>query len=241
MKKYEVILLDLDDTLIDNLENVRYAYQKMMEFMNQEYTEEGFQKWYNLDKQFWIDFSNQQIEVPLEYKANHDDFVRYVRSLRYMLYFDNKISLQKAFEINELFLTSLNELVVPVENAKEVLEYLHSKYKLVIATNGPTSAVKSKLGKIECLDFIDTIFSADMTIQTITKPNKKYFEELEEFIDFHDLKKILIIGDSLRSEVQGGMNAGIDSVWFNRFQEKLPSNYKPTYVVEKLIDLKNIL
>lgn len=241
MKKYEVILLDLDDTLIDNLENVRYAYQKMMEFMDSEYTEEGFQKWYNLDKQFWIDFSNQQIEVPLEYKANHDDFVKYVRSLRYMLYFDNKISLQKAFEINELFLTSLNELVVPVESAKEILEYLHSKYRLVIATNGPTSAVKSKLEKIGCLNFIDTIFSADMTVQTITKPNKKYFEELESFINFQDLEKMLIIGDSLRSEVQGGMNAGIDSVWFNRFHEKLPNNYKPTYIVEKLIDLKNIL
>lgn len=241
MKKYEVILLDLDDTLIDNLENVRYAYQKMVEFMNSEYTEEGFQRWYNLDKQYWIDFSNQKIDVPLEYKSNHDDFVKYVRSMRYMIYFNNEISLQKAFEINDLFIESLNELVVPIENAKEILEYLHTKYRLVIATNGPTSAVESKLGKIGCLNFIDTIFSADMTVQTITKPNKKYFEELEDFIDFHNLEEMLIIGDSLRSEVQGGMNAGIDSVWFNRFHENLPNNYKPTYTIEKLVDLKNII
>ena len=40
MKKYEIILLDLDDTLIDNLENVRYAYRKMVEFMDEKYTEE---------------------------------------------------------------------------------------------------------------------------------------------------------------------------------------------------------
>ena len=63
MKKYEIILLDLDDTLIDNLENVRYAYRKMVEFMDEKYTEEGFNRWYNLDKQFWIDFSNQKIEI----------------------------------------------------------------------------------------------------------------------------------------------------------------------------------
>ncbi len=241
MKKYEVILFDLDDTLIDNLENVRYAYRKMVEFMDEKYTEEGFQKWYNLDKQFWIDFSNQQIEVPLEYRSNHDDFVKYVRSLRYVLYFDNKIPLEKAFEINELFLESLNELVIPVEGAKEILEYLHSNYRLVVATNGPTSAVESKLKKIDCLDFIDSIFSADMTKNTVTKPDIKYFDELLEFIHFQDKEKLLIVGDSLRSEVQGGMNSGIDSVWFNRLQEKLPSQYKPTYIIEDLIDLKNII
>ncbi len=241
MKKYEIILLDLDDTLIDNLENVRYAYRKMVEFMDEKYTEEGFNRWYNLDKQFWIDFSNQKIEVPLEYKSNHDDFVKYVRSLRYMIYFDNQISLEKAFEINDLFLDSLNELVVPVEGAKEILEYLHSKYRLVIATNGPTNAVESKLKKIGCLNQIDSIFSADMTKNTVTKPDNKYFDELLEFINFHDRKKILIIGDSLRSEVQGGMNSGIDSIWFNRFQKQLPNNYAPTYIVEKLIEIKNII
>ncbi len=241
MRKYEVILLDLDDTLIDNLENVRYAYRKMVEFMKEEYSEEGFQKWYNLDKQFWIDFSNKKIEVPIELHSNHDEFVRYVRSLRYILYFDHKIDLQTAYEINDLFLESLNELVVPVEGAKEILEYLHSKYRLVIATNGPTSAVESKLSKIGCLDFIDSIFSADMTKNTVTKPDKKYFDELEDFINFHEKEKMLIIGDSLRSEVQGGMNTGIDSVWFNRFQENIQNKYSPTYIIEQLIELKNIL
>ena len=45
MSKYEVILFDLDDTLIDNAENVRYAYTKMVESVGEHYTEEGFKKW----------------------------------------------------------------------------------------------------------------------------------------------------------------------------------------------------
>lgn len=241
MNKYEVILLDLDDTLIDNLENVKYAYKKMVEFVGKEYSEKGFNRWYNLDKQYWIDFSNQKLNVPLEYKSNHDDYVKYVRSLRYMLYFNNEITLQTAFEINDLYLESLNELIIPVEGAKEILEYLHSKYKLVIATNGPTSAVESKLKKIGCLEFIDTIFSADMTVHEVTKPDKRYFEELEDFINCHNLEKLLIIGDSLHSEIQGGMNAGIDCIWFNRFHENLKEQYKPTHIIENLIELKNIL
>lgn len=202
MKKYEVILFDLDDTLIDNLENVCYAYRKMVESVGESYTEEGFRKWYDLDKQFWLDFYADKIIVPKEYQQPQELFVKYVRSLRYQMYFGGKITLEQAFEINDLFLKSLNEIVVPIEDAHQVLEYLHNKYKLVIATNGPTSAVESKLGKINCLDFIDNIFSADMTKQKVTKPKKEYFDELMEYINYHDKDKMLIVGDSLHSEVR---------------------------------------
>ena len=61
MNKYEVLLFDLDDTLIDNLENVRHAYTKMVESVREDYTEEGFKKWYDLDKKFWIDFHEKNL------------------------------------------------------------------------------------------------------------------------------------------------------------------------------------
>lgn len=241
MKKYEVLVFDLDDTLIDNLENVRYAYTKMVNYMNEDYTLEGFKKWYELDKKFWIDFHDNKIVVPDEYNTSQELFVKYVRSLRYQLYFDNKISLEKAFEINDLFLSSLKEVVVPIECAYETLEYLNQKYKIVIATNGPSSAAQTKLEKINCYKFIDSIFSADMTRKTVTKPKKDFFDELEEYLNFYEKDKMIIIGDSLRSEIEGGMNAGIDSIWYNPINESLPKKYAPTYIIKRLSDLKNIL
>lgn len=241
MKKYEVLLFDLDDTLIDNLENVRYAYTKMVNYMNEDYTLEGFKRWYELDKQFWIDFHNNKIMVPDEYNSSQELFVKYVRSLRYKLYFDNKISLGKAFEINDLFLSSLEEVVIPMDGAYETLKYLNQKYKIIIATNGPSSAAKTKLEKIGCYKFIDSIFSADMTSQTVTKPKKEFFDELEEYLNFYEKDKMLIIGDSLRYEIKGGMNAGIDSIWYNAKNEVLPKEYAPTYIIKRLSDLKDIL
>ena len=237
MKKYDVLLFDLDDTLIDNLENVRYAYTKMVESVGEHYSEEGFKKWYDLDKKFWIDFHEQKISVPKEYQNPQELFVQYIRSLRYQMYFEGKISLEKAFEINDLFLTSLNEIVIPIDGAYETLKYLHDKYRLVIATNGPNITVESKLGKIGCLDFIDTVFSADMTKKTVTKPSKEYFEELKEYLKFYNNRRMLIIGDSLRSEIQGGMNAGIDSCWLNRNNEELPEQYEPTMIINHLHQL----
>ena len=241
MNKYEVILFDLDDTLIDNLENVRYAFTKMVESVGESYTEESFRRWYDLDKKFWLDFHDNKINVPEEYQHPQELFVQYVRSLRYYMYFDGRITLEKAFEMNDLFLESLNEIVVPIEGAHEVLDYLHNKYKLIIATNGPTLAVKSKLGKINCLNFIDSIFSADMTRQTVTKPKKEYFDELMDYIEYYDKDKMLIVGDSLHSEVKGGMNSGIDSCWFNPSNEELPDEYKPTMIIDSLKKLTKVL
>lgn len=241
MKKYEVLLFDLDDTLIDNLENVRYAYTKMVNYMNEDYTLEGFKKWYELDKQFWIDFHNNKIVVPDEFNTSQELFVKYVRSLRYQLYFDNKISLEKAFEINDLFLSSLEEVVIPIDGSYETLEYLNKKYKIVIATNGPSVVAKTKLEKIGCYKFIDSIFSADMTSQTVTKPKKEFFDELEGYLNFYEKDKMLIIGDSLRYEIKGGMNAGIDSIWYNAKNEVLSKEYAPTYIIKRLSDLKDIL
>ena len=76
-----------------------------------------------------------------------------------------------------------------------------------------------------------------MTRQTVTKPSKEYFDELKEYLKFYDNNKMLIIGDSLRSEVQGGMNSGIDSCWLNRNNEDLPEQYKPTMVINNLKQL----
>ena len=158
-----------------------------------------------------------------------------------MLYFNNEISLDQAFEINEIFLDGLKEVVVGMEGVYDTLEYLSAKYMLVIATNGPTSAVETKLSKINCLQFVNNIFSADMTVKTLTKPSKEYFEKLKDYIKFYETKQMLIVGDSLNADVKGGMNSNIDSCWLNTFNEELEAEYQPTYIIKTLRELKKIL
>ncbi len=241
MKKYEYIIFDMDDTLIDNLENVRYAYRKMMDYKGLKYSDEGFLKWYDLDKQFWLDFSAGLISVSEEYKYDHDKFVQYVQSLRYIKYFNNEIDIYEAFKINDLFLNSLKEVVVEIVGARKVLNELSKKYKIVVATNGPRQAVYTKIDKIDCGDFVNYVFSADMTKNTVTKPDVKYFDEMMEFLDYYDKDKMLIVGDSLKTDIKGGMNFGIDSCWFNPNSEEMPIDYESTYIIENLEDILDIL
>ena len=241
MKKYEVILFDLDDTLIDNVENIRYAFKVITEKIGVPYKEENFIKWYEFDRQYWIDRNDGKIIIPDEYKYPREKMIMYVRSLRYHLFFKDKITLEESFKINKIYINSLNEKIVAVSGAYELLKYLHDKYKIVIATNGPSQAVYSKLSNINCLDFIDYIFSSDMTIKTASKPKKEFFEELMTYINYQDREKILIVGDSLYSDIKGGMNSDIDTCWFNKNKEELVDNYNPTMIIEELLELKDIL
>lgn len=239
MKKYELLIFDLDDTIIDNLENVKYAFMKMAGYLGKIYTEEKFEKWYEFDKKYWIDFYSGKLKIP--YDKNDSRYIPYVQSLRYKEFYKDEFDIDKAIQINEIYLKSLKEVVFPIEGIKETLEYLSEKYTLIIATNGPRQAVESKLTKIKCLDYIKETFSADMTKNKVGKPNVIYFEELLKHINYYNKEQILLIGDSLRDDIKGGMNAGIDTCWFNRKKEELSDEYKPTMIIKNIRELMDKL
>lgn len=237
--KYEVLIFDLDDTIIDNLENVKYAFKKMSEYLGKIYTEEKFEKWYEFDKKYWIDFYSGKLKIP--YDKNDSRYIPYVQSLRYKEFYKDEFDIDKALHINEIYLKSSKEVVFPIEGIKETLEYLSEKYTLIIATNGPRQAVEAKLTKIKCLDYIKGTFSADMTKNKVGKPNVIYFEELLKNINYFNKEQILLIGDSLRDDIKGGMNAGIDTCWFNRNKEELSDEYKPTMIIKDIRELMDKL
>ncbi len=243
MNKYKILIFDLDDTLIDNLENVRYAYTKMVESIGIEYSEDGFKKWYEVDKKFWKDWQDGLVEVPTHLKnetgKKGEEFLNWVRAQRVLIYFNNRVSLDKAIELNNLFMNSLTEVVIAIDGAYDILKYLKEKYYIVIATNGPSIATRDKLSKIKCFDYVDEILSADMF--GYMKPRREYFEAIQNLLKNYNNEEYLIIGDSLKSDVGFGMNCKFDSCWFNKNNEDLTEPYKPTMVIEKLKELKKIL
>lgn len=243
MNKYKVLIFDLDDTLIDNLENVRYAYTKMIESIGKEYCEDGFKKWYEIDKSFWKDWQDGLIELPTHLKnetgKKSERFLNWLRAQRVLIYFDNQVSLEKAIELNNLFMNSLTEVVVAIDGAYDILKYLKEKYYIIVATNGPKIATKDKLSKIKCLNLVNEVLSADMF--GYMKPRKEFFEAIQNLVKNYNNEEYLIIGDSLKSDVGFAMNCGFDSCWFNKNNEELTEQYKPTMVIKKLKELKKVL
>ena len=243
MNKYKIVIFDLDDTLIDNLENVKYAYTKMIETIGKKYSEDEFKKWYEIDKKFWKDWQDGLIELPSHLKnetgKKSEEFLNWVRAQRVLIYLDNRVSLNKAIELNNIFMKSLTEVVVAIDGAYDILKYLKEKYYIIVATNGPKIATNDKLSKINCLNFINEVLSADMF--GYMKPRKEFFEAIQNLLKNYNNEEYLIIGDSLKYDVGFAMNCHFDSCWFNKNNENLTEQYKPTMVIRELKELKELL
>lgn len=241
--KYKILIFDLDDTLIDNQENTKFAFAKMLSEKGIEYSEEKFATWRAIDTQFWLDRQDGKIEIPdnlrNETGKKSDEFLDWLRSQRVLLYFNNSITNREAIDLNTMYMHSLNEKVVPTKGARDVLEYLAKKYKIIVATNGPSVATEQKLKKIQCLQCISEVLSADMI--GYMKPRTEFFNAIEKRYADHTTSDYLIIGDSLKSDVGLGMNTGIDSCWLNRNNDELENSYTPTYVIKELGELKQLL
>jgi FMN phosphatase YigB (HAD superfamily) len=164
--KYKILIFDLDDTLIDNRESVKAAFKRLLDQETATYTEEAFERWYQIDKQFWIDWQDGLIDLPERLKhetgEKSKEFLDWVRSQRVLLCFGRSVSAERAVELNDIYMNALMEEVHAIDGAHETLEYLADRYKILIATNGPGIATRHKLEKINCENYITEILSADM-------------------------------------------------------------------------------
>ncbi len=123
-----------------------------------------------------------------------------------------------------------------VEGSKEILEYLKSaNYRLFILTNGGRGQ-QSKMEHSGIAEYFEKVFT------TITTGMKKPDLPLYQYVlaETHaELRKSLMIGDSLHSDIQGAKNCGMDSVFFNR--KKAVHKETPTYEIKHLEELRGIV
>lgn len=235
---YKTIIFDLDDTLTDNLENVRYAFKKVLEYKKEKYTEEKFSRFCEIDERTWADRAKGILITPYE-----DDKVKkaeWLRASRFIKYFgEENITYNEAVRVNNIYMNGMKEVVVPQEGAYELIKYLYDKkYKIVIATNGPIIPLKSKIEKLGIQKFIDTIFASEEV--GYMKPHFEYFEGLLKKAKVKNKDKILFVGDDLEKDIKGSIDYNIDVCWCN-YKNKTNNKYKINYEIYKLSELKNIL
>lgn len=237
LKKYRKLLFDLDNTLVDDDENRRYAIKQVLIEENKEISDKKLNEFIQLDNQFWKDRVARKIKDPYEFKTT-EERTQWIRAQRFIQYFPS-ISLEKAIEINNQYIEHLKEKVVPIKDATEMLEYLYKKgYEIYIITNSPTKVVKDKLNKINALNYIKETFSAEEAGRM--KPHDEFFKTFFHKINDNQTENMLIIGDELDKDIVGGIQNGIDVCWFN--PKKLSNTqYKTNYEIQELIELKNIL
>lgn len=225
MKK--IILIDLDNTLIDFNECARHSIIAAFNELGIPYTENVFETFICENVKIWKRLERGEITKP-QLRANRWNIILEKLGIDY----DGTI-------IEEMFENGVAKGAYAVDGAYELLEYLQGKYKLYIVSNGFRFVQESRL-KIGNFDkYIDDVFVSEDT--GIPKPAKEFFDYCFEKLKHPKKEEMILIGDSLTADISGGINYGLETIWFNKNNESLPENITPTYIVNTLQDIKTIL
>lgn len=134
----------------------------------------------------------------------------------------------------------MKKKVVAREGTLDIIKYLYDKkYILIIATNGPTVPLQSKLEKLQIEKYFKTVFSSDEV--GFMKPHIEFYKGLLEKSGNPAKETILFIRDELEKDIKGGIENNIDTCWCNYNNENKSEIYVPKYEIHRLEELKQIL
>lgn len=170
-----------------------------------------------------------------------------------------KIRFNKVFEaiggiefdgvvFEKYFRECLNESAIPVEGAIEMLEYLSGKYVLCTASNGPYNQQIHRLELARMLDYFRHNFISEKI--GVSKPAKEFFDTAlaELNAEQHAMEEadilpseIMIIGDSLTSDMAGGIDSGLKTCWFDRAGKGDTKGKTIDFTINKLNQIKEYL
>ena len=228
---YKNLFIDLDDTLWD-------TYHNNKECLEEIYTDYRLSRYYASFEAFYAYYMPYNLSLWAQYRAGEIDrqfliVERFLHILRPMGIEDKK----QALAMNHDFLmrTTTKSRIVP--GAKELLEYLHPRYRLFILSNGFREVQYKKLCSAGLERYFERlILSEDAQIQ---KPHKGIFDFALQ--QTHSLRaESLMIGDCWVADIVGAYQSDIDQIWLN--PKGLPAEgFTPTYTVRSLAEIKEIL
>ena len=222
----EFLFLDLDDTILDFHKAERIAISRTIREFGVEPAEEILDLYHGINKWHW-----EQLELGKLTRAE-------VLVNRFAVLFErlgrevDASECAKAYEIN----LSQGHWFLP--GAEEAVDRLSKKYRLFLASNGTASVQKGRMTSANLYRFFETVFVSQEIGHN--KPSAEYFEACFAAIPGFDREKAMIVGDSLSSDIRGGINAGIKTVWVNPHHKDC-GDIRPDYEIEYLSQLEALL
>ena len=216
---YKFLLFDLDHTLLDFDAAEDIALTHLLK-------EEGVEE-IQVYKDYYVPM-NKALWKNLEQKKISKQELVNTRFSRLFAHFGVEKDGAYLAERYQFFLSKQGQIFPGVEDLLKNL--IHQGYELYAATNGITFIQTGRLEQSGIATFFKEIFISEQ-LHT-QKPDAAFYEKIGARISNFDKKYALMIGDSLSADIQGGNNAGIDTIWYNPHHLENKTKAQPTYEVD---------
>lgn len=224
---YAWLILDADGTLLDFTRAERLALDRTPEDLGL-MVPPGFVAMYeSVNVELWASFEQGRIRAK---DVRHRRFQEVFRRLGLMGDPD---------EFSEAFLQNVIHESVFVQGAEQLLTDLRGRVRLLLLTNGFSDVQRARIKRLGLESAFDHVIISEEV--GVAKPDPGIFELALERMGRPERERVLVVGDSLASDILGGRNSDLDTCWFNPDRQPCPVELSPTYEIASLDDLPGLL
>ena len=225
MIKY--LFFDIDDTLFDFKRSEKVALSKTLLAFGIEPSEEMISLYSRINRSQWEALERGEVtrEVIL--------FRRYELFFKELEVEADPKAAQKMYE------KQLSQTYYYLPGAEELLEKLQGKYKIFLASNGTAIVQDGRIALSGIAKYADDIFISEKI--GYNKPRREFFDISFQRIEGFEKEYAIMIGDSLSSDILGGINAGIKTCLYNPHDLPVRDDIKPDFEVKSLEEIPNLL
>lgn len=225
--RFEILLLDLDDTILDFPWAERRALTRTLEALGLPAGEDIRERYHSINDACWKMLERGELTRQA------------LMERRFQWLFREFGWTADPAAAAALYPRMLAQGHRFLPGAEEALRRLSKKYRLFLVSNGNASVQAGRLDSAGIRPYFEDIFISQEL--GVNKPAPEFFARCFERVGDLDKSKTLIVGDSLTSDIRGGNNAGIAACWVNPRHLPRPDDLRIDYEIEALAQLEALL
>ncbi|MBQ7775073.1 MAG: YjjG family noncanonical pyrimidine nucleotidase [Lachnospiraceae bacterium] len=227
-RKITTILWDVDNTLLDFGYSMRNSLEQCFRSVGKTLTLEMVEGYARINDSWWKRLERGEVTKAQLLNGRFTDF--------FAEYGLDGIDVE-AFR--EEYQRNLGNIYSYLDDSLTICKALQTKYRQYVVTNGVAKTQRSKLGLAGFADVMADMFISEEV--GYNKPSREFFEYCLSQIDERDRSKILIVGDSLTSDIHGGNSVGIKTCWYNPGEKPLQDGFEVDFEICDLHQIYDIL
>ncbi len=224
---FEYLFFDADNTLWDFNLSEKFALFKVITENQVEYEPIHLEGYHKVNKACWHNFEKGNLSA-----AD-------LKTKRFEL-FCHEFGLKlNAEAMGKSYLQHLGSTDFMIAGALNLLDRLSSRHKLVLVTNGIKEVQRRRINNTGIEHYFEAIVISDEI--GVAKPNAAFFDHAFEQVSFPAKKDVLMIGDSLSSDIRGGNGYGVATCWYNPAGAAVDPDVVAGFVISELEELVGIV